>query len=567
MLTFLQRKATSMTRTWTLRVGIAVTSIFVVTGLTDCASQSATTDLSNCAPSTETCDGKDNDCDGKVDEDADGNAIVSSCTSSGKDGVKTCAGGTWGECKVTCTAKAEECNGLDDDCNGKTDDDGKGNQMSASCTASNGLTGTKYCSAGVWGPCASDCTPQAEECDGKDNDCDGKTDEDDKGEPLVTTCTASNNIAGSKICANGKWGDCKSNCSPKAEECNGVDDDCDGKIDEDDTGKPLSRGCTNKCGNGTEVCASGAFANCTAPQPKTEECNGLDDDCDGKVDNGFDCAKASIQNCGTDVGECEFGTQVCNASCKWDECKGQVKPTAEVCEGAKDEDCNGTIDNGCTCKNGDTQDCCGGTKIACAIGAWPTCPAAPTETCNHVDDDCNGKIDDNLPAATYMPEEMASGADDCQTNFKTLPNVVEGTGATKLSYHLYRSDLSADRDFFFFTAAENDDLSCFVNPSYYECYELKVQLTKKPTGSSYRFCVYDMDFAGTNTTCATPVKKTCSTASSDTVSIKWQGDCGFTDNRDFFIEVYAENGTANSCDPYEITVEVPTNSPQAATCN
>jgi alpha-tubulin suppressor-like RCC1 family protein len=70
------------------------------------------------------------------------------------------------------------------------------------------------------------------------------------------------------------------------ELCNGVDDDCDGAIDEDDPGGGAS--CTLDTGGcvttGARICYGGAVI-CDAA-PARETCNGVDDDCDGAVDEG-----------------------------------------------------------------------------------------------------------------------------------------------------------------------------------------------------------------------------------------------------------------------------------------
>jgi len=67
----------------------------------------------------ETCNNKDDDCDGVVD------GITDECgTSTGRcvKGTKTCTAGVWGSCVGSVGSTTETCNGIDDDCDGETDE-------------------------------------------------------------------------------------------------------------------------------------------------------------------------------------------------------------------------------------------------------------------------------------------------------------------------------------------------------------------------------------------------------------------------------------------------------------
>jgi hypothetical protein len=71
-------------------------------------------------------------------------------------------------------------------------------------------------------------------------------------------------------------------CAAIAETCNSLDDDCDGRIDEG-----VTRACASDCEAGVETCSGGTFTGCTAREPEAESCDGVDNDCNGTVD---DCA-------------------------------------------------------------------------------------------------------------------------------------------------------------------------------------------------------------------------------------------------------------------------------------
>lgn len=147
----------------------------------------------------------------------------------------------------------------------------------------------------------------SESCDGKDNDCNGKVDDQvvystycaDKDGDGHGTKTGTTKMD----CApSAGFGDCNGDCNdndktiyPGATEvCDGYDNNCDGKIDE---------GVRLICGKGwCARYAEGCTTMCTPGQPNAEVCNYFDDDCDGVADNGTD-----LQLCGKPGLACVLG--------------------------------------------------------------------------------------------------------------------------------------------------------------------------------------------------------------------------------------------------------------------
>jgi len=97
-----------------------------------------------------------------------------------------------------------------------------------------------------------------------------------------------------------------------------------------------------ECGHGTQFCLHGSWGPCQQTRsPLPEQCNGLDDDCDGETDEQLSPWNCII--CGMDIGECRRGGLYCVGTQV--ECVGAIEPTTEICDG-RDNDCDGLTDEG-----------------------------------------------------------------------------------------------------------------------------------------------------------------------------------------------------------------------------
>jgi hypothetical protein len=226
------------------------------------------------------------------------------------------------------------------------------------------------------------------------------------------------------VCAGDETSlECSTAGNALTETCNGSDDDCDGSIDEDYTaggsvtytdydGSVLVKGdnCgTGVCSGGTVVCAANEISlECdTEGNAGAETCDGTDEDCDGIVDNGNPGGGASCD--GTDSDLCEEGEVTCIGGTLT--CADYTSSSLDICNG-KDDDCDPASDDGDEdpqtgnqCSTGLPGVCSQGTNV-CSAGIIQCEPdvGPSAETCNRLDDDCNGVADDGDICSGYLCE-------------------------------------------------------------------------------------------------------------------------------------------------------------------
>lgn len=417
-------------------------------------------DVLGCVPQPESCNGEDDDCDMVIDN---GFNLATDPMNCGSCGTK---------CDQAAANQNAQC-------------------INRSCAYSC-RQGFVDCQANMAG-CETQCLPTnggVEACDGIDNDCDCVIDEgfNVENDPancgacgracvvLHATATCTNRVCGFANCETG-FADiddaipgCEYQCPvfpPRASDttCDGVDDDCDGEVDEDFAmaGTPCDTGDLGECQPGKIQCLNRAPVCVPNKAAQPEICDQLDNDCDGLADNGFDKPN-DPQHCGVNCTVCNLpnAIQGCqNGQCKYvacafgyvdlfpdDQfpnmpgCDYQCTPTGpEVCDGV-DNDCDGKIDGNDPSMLPVANFCA--TKGVCA-GTQPTCVAGPAGCadrsvgwrcvypgsvekdscgdllpnemlCDNNDGNCDGNVDDGFALKNQPCDDGKLGA--CRSSGK-----------------------------------------------------------------------------------------------------------------------------------------------------
>jgi hypothetical protein len=220
--------------------------------------------------------------------------------------------------------------------------------------------------------------------------------------PFLASASADADLDGFAVCDGDCWeGD--AGVFPGAPEvADGVDQDCDGVVDEgtewyDDDGDGTAEE-AGDCDDADPLRHPGA----------TETCDGGDQDCDGAIDEGTPCGDDDGDGYAEDAGDCADGD-------------ASVFPgAAEDPANGRDDDCDGVVDPGAWDPDGD------GVETGDCAPSDPLVYPGNAEVENGFDDDCDGVIDEATASFDDDGDGWTERAGDCDdTRAATHPGAVE----------------------------------------------------------------------------------------------------------------------------------------------
>ncbi|UJR83251.1 putative metal-binding motif-containing protein [Sandaracinus amylolyticus] len=326
-------------------------------GVERCDPGSSAADDEGCTPATAPCPA--DECDESADR-CDGDCANPDRDGDGEDAVACGGSDCDDDDDDRFEGNAEVCDdvGHDEDCDARTfgtrDVDGDGVDSAACCNVDG--SGAQVCGTDC-DDGAIDVRPGANEvCNDIDDDCDmlvdervrltlwpdadgdGRGDDDPAAVPMMACAERDGWVL--------LRGDCDDDEPTRhagaSEVCNAIDDDCDTLVDDVNPGVVVCRSgqsvaCVNACGApGTSTCRADClgYDTCVA----SEACNGCDDDANGAIDDGFECARGVSEPCTNACGVA--GTRVCANDCTW----AGACTASEACNYCDDDGNEGFLD-------------------------------------------------------------------------------------------------------------------------------------------------------------------------------------------------------------------------------